>query len=87
MKLFARALASIVILSSTLSGCASLTSLSGPKPKHDPVPVMCDVFQTISWNKKDTDQTIREVKAHNGVWMQLCGPIKRPAPPSLPNLG
>lgn len=87
MKLFARALASIVILSSILSACASLTSLNGPKPTYDPVPAMCEIFVPIKWNKGDTDETLKQIKAHNGVLLQLCGPIKRPAQPSFPNMG
>ena len=86
MKPFARALVSIVILSSILSGCASLTSLSGPKPTYNPVPVMCDIFVPIKWNKSDTDETLKQIKAHNGVWLQLCGPVKKPAQSSMPRL-
>lgn len=87
MKPFARALASMLILSSTLSGCALLTSSSGPKPTYNPVPAMCEIFVPIKWSKADTDETLKQIKAHNGVWLQLCGPIKRPAQSAFPNMG
>lgn len=88
MKLSAPALASILILSSILNGCAILTRLNEPpKPTYNPVPVMCDIFVPIKWNKADTDETLKQIKAHNGVWLQLCGPIKRPAQSSFPNMG
>lgn len=88
MKLHARALLSIAILSSILSGCAILTRLNEPpKPTYDPVPAMCEIFVPIKWNKADTDETLKQIKAHNGVWLQLCGPIKRPAQSAFPNMG
>lgn len=88
MKHSASVLASIVILSSTLSGCAILTRLNEPpKPTYSPVPAMCEIFVPIKWNKADTDETLKQIKAHNGVWLQLCGPIKRPAQSSFPNNG
>ncbi len=73
-------------IATTLTGCGLLTSLRGqtPKPTHDPRTAMCKAFQPISWNKKDTDDTLRQVKAHNDVWVVICGPISRPAPSSLP---
>jgi hypothetical protein len=47
---------------------------------------MCDIFVPIKWNKSDTDETLKQIKAHNGVWLQLCGPVKKPAQSSMPRL-
>lgn len=79
----------VLLLSSafaiTLSGCAILTSLRDPpKPGYDPRKTYCEVFQPIRWSKKDTDETIIEIKAHNEVWTITCGPISRPPQHSLP---
>jgi hypothetical protein len=34
--------------------------------------VVCQIFKPIGWSSKDTDQTIREVKAHNAAWLKTC---------------
>lgn len=62
--------AGFTILSSV--GCAS-TKGSGAT---DPLPgadTFCRVAKPISWSSRDTDETIREVKAHNAVGKALCG--------------
>ena len=79
----------VLLLSSafatTLTGCATLTHLNAPtKPEYDPRLTFCQVFTPILWNKRDTDETLRQVKAHNDVWVTTCGPISRPPPKSLP---
>lgn len=51
---------------SVLTGCASLTSLSGTNT------AACAVWQPISWSKKDTDQTITEVKINNARREGFC---------------
>lgn len=68
-----------------LTSCALLTGLNAPKkPTYDPRPLMCQVFVPIRWSKKDTDETIKQVKIHNAVWLDTCGDIVRPAKESLP---
>lgn len=32
----------------------------------------CDVFRPISWSKKDTVQTTKQVREHNAAWVSLC---------------
>lgn len=76
---------SLASFATILTGCALLTSLSGPKkPTYDPRPLMCQVFVPIHWSPKDTDDTIKEIKAHNAVWLDVCGPIVRPPEGALP---
>ena len=36
------------------------------------VDTSCKVFEVIRWSRSDTDETIRQVKAHNAVWKSLC---------------
>lgn len=57
-----------------LSACVTMTGTDETKQViHDAaLAVACKSFVPISWSTKDTDQTIREVKAHNGVWDTLC---------------
>lgn len=42
-----------------LPGCASLTTTPATNSS------VCDVWRDISWSKKDTDQTIGEIKTNN----------------------
>ena len=69
-----------------LTSCAAVTDLSGysPKPKYDALDVACELFVPIHWSASDTDATIREVKEHNQVWLNLCGATKRPAQSEMP---
>lgn len=32
----------------------------------------CEAFKPITWSSQDTDQTIREIKAHNAAIKALC---------------
>lgn len=59
----------------TLTACETLTASGGTDlpPEVDPAKVACAVFGPISWSLRDTDGTIREVKAHNAAWRALCG--------------
>lgn len=59
--------AGILVLATALSGCSTLMAFVETKPKTE-----CLVFQPISWSKKDTEQTVREIKEHNAVFMALC---------------
>jgi len=49
---------------SALAGCAT-----SPMPG---AVVYCQIEKPISWSKRDTDQTIREVKEHNAAHKALC---------------
>lgn len=49
-----------------LTGCATTTGIAETK-------VFCASARSITWSSSDTDQTIKEVKAHNAVVARLCG--------------
>lgn len=49
-----------------LTGCATAT-VTGETD------VYCKATRFITWSGADTDQTIREAKAHNAVRLKLCG--------------
>lgn len=42
----------------------------------------CQAAAPIYWGEGDTDETIRQVKAHNAVWKARCGP---PAADDVPH--
>lgn len=50
----------------TLAGCATTTPSGGAK-------VYCGAAAPIRWSASDTDETIRQAKAHNAVGRTLCG--------------
>ncbi len=57
-----------------LASCAPMTPLRGTSPVPSAVkPAACAEFAPIGWSKNDTDETIRAVKAHNAVYVELCG--------------
>lgn len=49
-----------------LAACATTTASVGTDA------VACSAFEPIRWSKKDTDETIRQVKEHNAAWEALC---------------
>jgi len=51
-----------------LTGCATTTASVGTDA------VACSAFEPIRWSKKDTDDTIRQVKEHNAAWTAICRP-------------
>jgi hypothetical protein len=50
----------------TLPGCATTTASVGTDA------VACSAFEPIRWSKEDTDDTIRQAKAHNAAWKAVC---------------
>ena len=50
----------------TLAGCATTTGTGATK-------VYCGAAAPIAWSVSDTDETIRQAKAHNAVGRRLCG--------------
>lgn len=50
----------------TLAGCATTTATGATE-------VYCASAAPIRWSSADTDETIRQVKAHNAVGRTLCG--------------
>jgi hypothetical protein len=61
------ALATLLLL--TLSGCGSLTGIGATKATNSTV---CNVWRPIGWSKKDTDQTIAEIKVNNARQEGWC---------------
>jgi hypothetical protein len=49
-----------------LAACATTTASVGTSA------VACSAFEPIQWSKKDTDETIRQVKEHNAAWTAIC---------------
>jgi hypothetical protein len=49
-----------------LPGCATTTASVGTDA------VACSAFEPIRWSKRDTEETIRQVKEHNAAWMSMC---------------
>ena len=56
----------LMSLTPTLSACVTMTGSVETRK------VACEAFRPISWSVNDTDQTIREAKAHNAVYTRLC---------------
>ncbi len=68
-------LALLMLLTPILASCgammaSSVTSLPVAAPA--PAQTACTVFGPIHWAAADTDETIREAKAHNAAWKALC---------------
>ena len=57
----------VIVSMFALTGCASLTGTRATNTAS------CSVWKDISWSKKDTDQTITEIKVNNArreAWCQ-----------------
>lgn len=61
-ELLAPVLVSTLLL---LSGCTTMTGTGGTK-------AACLSFQPITWSKKDSPDTIKEVKGHNAAYKAVC---------------
>jgi len=54
----------VIIAAGLLAGCNQAT-----------INAYCQLAKPISWSKKDTKKTVRQVVAHNRVWLsQNCKP-------------
>lgn len=64
----------MLLLAIPLQSCATMTVSGGieapPELKHAS---FCQIARPISWASKDTPATVIEIKAHNAVFLQLCG--------------
>jgi len=57
----------------SLTGCATTTGLNAEPAAPPPARfTFCAVASPIYWDDADTDETIRQVKAHNATWVALC---------------
>lgn len=62
-------IATVIML--TLSACAH-------KTVSVETDLFCQIAKPITWSSKDTDETIRQAKAHNAVGVKLnCAKINR----------
>jgi hypothetical protein len=58
-----------------LSDCATTTDFGGIERQSRssaPVELACGAFRPITWSTSDTDLTIRQLKAHDAVYVALC---------------
>jgi hypothetical protein len=46
--------------------------------------VTCTALRTLSWSRKDTDQTIAEIKEDNAAKRAICPGYTKPATPVQP---
>lgn len=51
-----------------LAGCVTTTG----SVATDPTTAICASFRPITWSSRDTDETIKQVKAHNSVYLAIC---------------
>lgn len=74
-------LATMLIATSAcaLTACATMMGSSAPT---SPAPhEFCLLAKPIYWSAHDTDDTIKQAKAHNAVGKALCGWGTKPAAP------
>jgi len=64
------ALLSSALLLPTLTGCATTTGSVEPTTSSL---TFCAGARPIFWGKRDTVDTIKQVKAHNAVGVEACG--------------
>jgi hypothetical protein len=60
-----RMLGSALALTLSLGACATTTGSVATD-------VSCEAFEPILWSQEDTDETIRQIREHNAVWVALC---------------
>ena len=51
-----------------MAGCATLGSATRPLA----VDTSCTAFRPITYSRRDTPETVAEVRAHNRVFDRLC---------------
>lgn len=57
-----------VLLPLILGACAHLRIPTAVTARPD-----CTAFGLITYAKADTDETIRQIKAHDAAWRAMCG--------------
>ncbi|UOF79795.1 lipoprotein lppm proteiN [Caudoviricetes sp.] len=60
-----------ILCLSLLTGCAKLTATTATNTS------VCAVWKDVSWSKKDTDQTIVEIKVNNARREAWCHDAKQ----------
>lgn len=61
-------LATVLVLTPLLMAGSCTTMTASVETSR----VACQAFEPITWSTRDTDETIRGVKAHNAVYQELC---------------
>jgi len=71
-------------LSAVILSCAGLVACATPEPLRIVTDTSCTAFKAISYaqlpkgqaddpgNKADSDETVKEIDAHNAKWDALC---------------
>lgn len=59
----------LALLPLCLGACAHQAIQTAETAKSD-----CTAFGLISYSKADTDETIRQIKAHDAAWRAMCSP-------------
>ena len=76
-----RASIAITLIAPMLGSCANPTAFAAIDPPPPvgtgPRRLACGLFQPIVWSARDTDETIRAVKAHNAAYLVAC-PVSPP---------
>ena len=54
-------------LTLTIASCAGTMAIDAIERR-----AVCSIFTPISWSVRDTDATIRAVKAHNAAHKRIC---------------
>lgn len=62
-------LGTALALATLATGCATTTAGVATETGR----ALCDQFRPLAWSASDTDDTIRQAKAHNAVGVTLCG--------------
>jgi hypothetical protein len=50
-----------------LAGCGTMTAGGATKA------ALCEQFAPIKWSDSDTDESLKQIKAHNAVGRAICG--------------
>ncbi len=62
-----------MLLMAALASCQTTRPTAGVAIDADPVADwVCLVFLPVTWSRKDSQETIQQIRAHNAVWQSLC---------------
>ena len=65
----------LLISTLTLSGCVTMMGSSGAIEEHAkavPQLLFCDGYKPILWSASDTDETIKQAKVANALYLEKC---------------
>lgn len=61
-----------MLIAALLSLTASCTTVSSATDRGPVYQALCDQFQPLRASRLDTEETKRQVIAHNATWVALC---------------